>query len=64
MTLLGWEDDLYESGSVDIARKKRVLDCAEACGNVNKACRLHLSTFNSAIEDIHSHWELMFLFKP
>ncbi|MEO6610499.1 MAG: hypothetical protein ABIN69_18745 [Aestuariivirga sp.] len=23
----------------DIVRKKRVLDYAEACGNVNKACR-------------------------
>ena len=26
-------------GQKDIARKKRVLDYAEACGNVNKACR-------------------------
>ena len=28
-----------KQGQKDIARKKRGLDCAEACGNVNQACR-------------------------
>ena len=29
----------------DIARKKRVLDYAEACRNVNSACRFELGHF-------------------